>query len=593
MSTTGIPVAAFELRANNASALASTMQVDSALRGLSTINLGKLDAGFASLGASIGRFVPIFTAAGVATFALSAVRAADALGDAAEVAGLSVESFSRLQHVAQQSDIEFGQLTASIRTYQNGLGEAIAGTGSMRAALGRLNLDARELGKLPLEEQLAKISDRFRDTIPQVEKTRIATDLFGKSGQALIPLLNRGSIGIRELNAEADRLGITLDTRAVQAIDRGTKALDKWTTAAKNAVASGVGNFLADIFGTGDELTDLEEKYARLEARLKFFQSGSPNASGAQRIRDIQAALAELEPRLQVLRDLERLQSGERISGGPISRRIDPVQEFRVTLKKINEDQQDFDNIMADIARKRAEEAQKLQDMIADGQQDVRDDAISAEEEAQKQITAIVKEQLAERSEAARNERNYERSQEEELQAQLLSIRQQGALAAQSLLTAYGGKFAGIARGILIIEKTMAIKSIVMDTHAAMMKVIKQWGAPWGYAAAAGVAVYGAARAAAVASTVAGGDSAPSIGAPHNPVYMQPGSTDEPTSGGNATDQGGQRIVQLVVEGNVFTGRDSVDYFIEQLQDRINEYDAVIINPSSRQARELIPEPSS
>ena len=587
-----IPVQAFEYRANNAQALSSTLQLESAMRGLTNINLGKLDSGFANLGASIGRFVPLLTAAGIANFAVSAVRAADALGDAAERAGLSVETFSRLQFVAQQSDVEFGQLTVSIRAFQNGLGDAVNGTGSMRAALGRLNLDARELGRLPLEQQLERIADRFRDSIPQVEKTRIATDLFGKSGQALIPLLNRGAAGIRELNAEADRLGITLDTRAVQAIDRGTKSLEKWTTAAKNAIASSVGNFLADVFGTGDELTDIEEKYARLEARLKFFQAGTPNATGAQRIKDIQAALAELEPRLQVLRDLEKLQSGERISGGPISRRIDPVQEFQVTLKKINEDQQEFDEIMAEIARKRADEALKLQDMIAAGQQDVRDEAVSAEEEAQKQITATVLEEVEKRNEASRNQRDYVRSQEEELQAQLLNIRQQGALAAQTLLTAYGGKFAGIARAILIVEKSMAIKSIIMDTHAAMMKVIKQWGAPWGYAAAAGVAVYGAARVAAVASTVAGGDSASSIGSPHNPVYTQPGSTDGMPSGGDTSDQGGQRIVQLVVQGNVFTGRESVDYFIEQLRDRINEYDAVIINPTSRQARELIPEPT-
>lgn len=596
MSTTSIPVAAFQYRADNTQALSKTAELRGAMEGLNGLSLGKLDSGFANLGATIGRFVPALTAVGIARFALSAVQAADAIGDAADRAGLSVETFSRLQFVAKQSDIEFSELTTSVRKYQVGLSEAISGTGGMRDALGRLNLNARELSQLPLEEQLARISDRFRDTIPQVDKARVATDLFGKSGTALIPLLNRGAAGIRDLSAEADRLGITLDTRAVQAIDRGTKALDKWTTAAKNAVASGIGNFLADIFGTGDELTDTEEKMRSLQASLKIFEAGQrgagANATGAQRVRDIKAAIEELEPRLQVLRDLNRLQNGESISSGPTRRNIDPVQEFHVTLKKINEDQQDFDNIMADIARKRADEQQKLTDMIASGQQDVRNEAVSAEEEAAKEISRITLAELDRRSEASRNSREYERKQEEDLQAQLLNIRQQGALAAQSLLTAYGGKFAGIARGILIIEKTMAIKSIIMDTQAAMMKVIKQYGAPWGYALAAGVAIYGAARVAAVASTVAGGDNGPSLGSPHNPVYTSPGSTDEPTASTSATDQGGQRIVQLIVQGNVYSGRETVDFFVQQLQDRINQYDTVIINPNSRQARDLIPEPT-
>lgn len=589
---TTIPIAAFDYRANNAQALAKTAELRGAVEGLNSIKLGDIDSSFTKLGATIGRFVPLLTVAGIGNFALSAVRAADAIGDAAERAGLSVQTFSRLQFVAQQSDVEFGQLTNSIRQYQNGLSEAISGTGSMRSSLVLLNLNARELAQLPLEEQLARIADAFRYNVAQVDRTRVATDLFGRSGQILVPLLNRGAAGIRELTAEADRLGITLDARAVQAIDRGTKALEKWTTAAKNATASAIGNFLADIFGTGDELTDIEEKYARLEARLKFFTSSIPTATNAARIAAIREELAALEPRLQVLRDLQALQSGERLSSGPTTRRIDPVQEFQVTLKKINEDQQSFDEIMREISERRIEEQQKLNDMLAAGQEDVRSAAISAEDETQRAITEIVKDQLRERSEAARNEREYERGQEEELQAQLLNIRQQGALAAQSLLTAYGGKFAGIARGILIIEKTMAIKSIVMDTHAAMMKVIKQYGAPWGYALAAGVAIYGAARAAAVASTVAGGDSAPAIGSPHNPIYTSPGSTDETTVVGNATDQGGQRIIQLVVNGNVYSGRETVDFFIQQLQDRINQYDTVIINPASRQARELVPEPT-
>ncbi len=179
----------------------------------------------------------------------------------------------------------------------------------------------------------------------------------------------RGSAGIRELTAEADRLGITLDTRAVQAIDRGTKSLKKWTTAAKNATASGIGNFLADIFGTGDELTDLEEKYAKLEGRLKFFTSGIQNASGAARIAAIKEELAALEPRLQVLRDLNALERGEDLSSGPIA--VASIRcEIQITARKIDTDDQEYDKILADIAKRRADEQEKLNDMFLAQQQD-------------------------------------------------------------------------------------------------------------------------------------------------------------------------------------------------------------------------------
>lgn len=593
MAVNTIPVAAFEYRANNAQALSSTAELRGAVTDVNNLKLGGLDSQFQKLGATIGRFVPVLTAAGVASFALSAVRAADAMGDAAERAGLSVETFSRLQFVAQQSDIEFTELTSSIRKYQDGLGNAIRGTGSMVGALGDLNLNARELSKLPLEEQLARIADRFRDTVPKVEQTRVATDLFGKSGQALIPLLLKGSAGIRELTEEADRLGITLDTRAVQAIDRGTKALDKWTTAAKNAAASGIGNFLADIFGTGDELTDLEEKYGKIEARLQGLQRYAANFPGNaaagrtnERIASLTAQLAALEPRLQVLRDLNALERGEDISSGPDRRRIDPVHEIQITARKIGNGDDEYDKILADIAKRRADEQEKLNDMFLAQQQDVRDMALSAEEEAQKEISKVVIGELNTRMDAIRSAKQDEFNAELQLQEDILRIRQQGMLAAQTLLTAYGGRFAGIARAILVVEKTMALKSIFMDTQAAMMKVIKQWGAPWGYVAAGAVAVYGAARAAAVASTVAGGDSAPSMGSPHNPTYTAPGS-DDLNVDANA-DPAGQRVVQLVINGNFYGNQEMIDYMLDNLADRINNFDSVVISRNSRQAQELL-----
>lgn len=47
-------------------------------------------------------------------------------------------------------------------------------------------------------------------------KTAAAMDLFGRSGTALIPLLNKGSAGIAQLRDEAEKLGIVIDERGVK-----------------------------------------------------------------------------------------------------------------------------------------------------------------------------------------------------------------------------------------------------------------------------------------------------------------------------------------------------------------------------------------
>jgi hypothetical protein len=50
-----------------------------------------------------------------------------------------------------------------------------------------------------------------------IEKNAAAMDLFGKSGQQLIPFLDQGSAGIERLREEARALGIVLDEETVGA----------------------------------------------------------------------------------------------------------------------------------------------------------------------------------------------------------------------------------------------------------------------------------------------------------------------------------------------------------------------------------------
>jgi hypothetical protein len=53
-----------------------------------------------------------------------------------------------------------------------------------------------------------------------LEKTRVMTERFGRSGLALIPLLNQGSEALRKQFEEADKLGIVIDTKTAAAAER-------------------------------------------------------------------------------------------------------------------------------------------------------------------------------------------------------------------------------------------------------------------------------------------------------------------------------------------------------------------------------------
>jgi hypothetical protein len=48
--------------------------------------------------------------------------------------------------------------------------------------------------------------------------------LFGKSGATLIPFLNQGKAGIKELGEEAERLHVTMTTEGVEGAGEGQPA---------------------------------------------------------------------------------------------------------------------------------------------------------------------------------------------------------------------------------------------------------------------------------------------------------------------------------------------------------------------------------
>jgi len=70
---------------------------------------------------------------------------------------------------------------------------------------------------LPTKDVLANLAERFASMPNGLQKTALATDLFGKSGQKMIPILNQGKKGLKELYAESDKLGVTMSGKDLKA----------------------------------------------------------------------------------------------------------------------------------------------------------------------------------------------------------------------------------------------------------------------------------------------------------------------------------------------------------------------------------------
>ena len=143
-----------------------------------------------------------------------AVDYAGELSDLSESIGMNVESFQAFAAATAQSGV-------STEDFRNGmvkLAQAVADNDPAFAAMGISLRDAN--GNLKsTEEVLLAVSDKFRRYQDGIGETALATDIFGKSGAKLIPVLNQGGSKLQEFAESAKDAGLVLSEDAVKAVD--------------------------------------------------------------------------------------------------------------------------------------------------------------------------------------------------------------------------------------------------------------------------------------------------------------------------------------------------------------------------------------
>lgn len=93
---------------------------------------------------------------------------------------------------------------------------------------------------------LLDVADKFKAMPDGAEKTADALALFGRSGASMIKVLNQGSQGIQDLEAQATKLGLTLNAQNIGAINDYIKS-QKDLADSTNAIKIQVGTLTAPI----------------------------------------------------------------------------------------------------------------------------------------------------------------------------------------------------------------------------------------------------------------------------------------------------------------------------------------------------------
>lgn len=192
---------------------------------------------------------------GFASSLTSAFGHADELGKAAQKWGIPVEELSKLQHAAALSDLSIEQLGGGVGKFSKNLVESLGNPSTAAArALTSLGISAKDSGGQlrPTSDIISDIAERFAGMKDGAGKTALAIALFGKSGADLIPMLNSGKTGLKEMKDEAAALGLTITDRTAKAAEAFNDNLTR-LNAAKNGIvmtiSARLAPALADISG--------------------------------------------------------------------------------------------------------------------------------------------------------------------------------------------------------------------------------------------------------------------------------------------------------------------------------------------------------
>jgi len=154
-----------------------------------------LSASFQSIGTSIAA---AFTVQQISAFVVGVMDAASKVGDLSVKMGISTDAVQRFKFAAEQSGTTIDSVGRSIQTMNNKLSEGGKGT---IAALDELGLKLSSLRDAGPEQAFIAIADAIAGIDDPMERTRLAMEIFGKSGVENMQMFQEGVRKVGEQTA--------------------------------------------------------------------------------------------------------------------------------------------------------------------------------------------------------------------------------------------------------------------------------------------------------------------------------------------------------------------------------------------------------
>lgn len=167
-----------------------------------------------------------YAVSGVKDFVADLVNLGAEIRHATEKTGLSAQQWQQWSYAADQSGVSADALGNAFKFLFKNADAASEGGKQAARAFAELGIDAKDSsGHFKDANTLfAEAGGAIGKIDDPVKKTALALRLFGRAGQALIPLFDRGPEGLAELNARFKELGGGIGDDALETLRKQEKA---------------------------------------------------------------------------------------------------------------------------------------------------------------------------------------------------------------------------------------------------------------------------------------------------------------------------------------------------------------------------------
>jgi TP901 family phage tail tape measure protein len=185
--------------------------------------------------------------------------------------GMATETISGLGYAADTNQASMQQLADGLKYLARNMDAAVSGSKQQQEAFDRLGVKYDDgAGRARnMEAVLYDVADGLKNNTNEAERTALAMDIFGRSGEQLIPLLSQGSTEIRKMQQEARQFGVVLDTEATKSLVEYKGATER-LTASVQGLKVAVGKDLAPALQSQVQMiTDLVAGYQKIPEPLR------------------------------------------------------------------------------------------------------------------------------------------------------------------------------------------------------------------------------------------------------------------------------------------------------------------------------------